>query len=543
MNERRTGTVKRLGIAWALGVVTLGLVSFTGLQPGAGAGIVRAEPAATTAPPAPTPVKVGGRFSAEKACYVRLPDLPRPRYGMFGAINPKTGVLVAAGGAEKIGKTTLTYFKLSALKLNSVRSPWQEVLFGASEGYTRENKKGCREMASVRVSDELSLSVLGKGGCDHGRIDKVNRAGTDIQALRIGETPDPLGVSWVPNSGVTAFVDQLTTNGGALGGHFATWDSNRGRLIFGQGAFNALREPYVQDEVYAGTMVGSSIQLRKLDPLGPRPERRTGSCGAYVYDAATGFDGVIVVGGKEGGPVGTFLRDFTEVWFLDFSKQSEGEWKNITSRFSNMKDLGPRNGGVCSYDSGTKSFYSFMGRASSSMASGGFSNGLWRVSLAQLADPATPFTWERLAKDNLPAIKGRQAIPNVWDPEYKRFFVLGGSQSSTQYQDVWAVYPDITGPECLSLNPYTASPGLAPEPEVVDPNAARVCRQIVTQVDVDLISAALATPDSVPGWLQPSDPTRPVGPDNPVRTWLSLDNPFARYHPYFNRLIFRSGCP
>ena len=51
-----------------------------------------------------TPVPVGGKIAADKACYVRLPDLPAPRYGMFGAVNPQTGVLVAGGGTQKISE-------------------------------------------------------------------------------------------------------------------------------------------------------------------------------------------------------------------------------------------------------------------------------------------------------------------------------------------------------------------------------------------------------------------------------------------------------
>ncbi|MFN8424183.1 MAG: hypothetical protein U0470_12665 [Anaerolineae bacterium] len=35
----------------------------------------------------------------------------------------------------------------------------------------------------------------------------------------------------------------------------------------------------------------------------------------------------------------------------------------------------------------------------------------------------------------------------------------------------------------------------------------------------------------------------PFGPLNPRRAWLTLRNPAAPYHPQFNGLEFKCGCP
>ena len=548
-NTRLAGPSGRF--AATLAALGLGLLG-AALWASPGGRVADAAPLAqATAVPAPvTPVPVGGKIAAEKACYVRLPDLPGPRFGMFGAINPQTGVLVAGGGTQKISEeNTIAFYQLYAMKLNSAMSRWNEVPYASNEGYTREIKKGCREPQSVQISSGLAFSVLGKTGCDHGRFDPVNRAGSDIQSLRIGDTADAAGVSWETHSGIAAFVDQLTTNAGALVQHFATWDSHRGRLIFGQGTFNAKRETLGQDEVYAGMPEGRLIQLQKLDPLGPIPERRWGSCGQYIYDEATGVDGVLVVGGVEGGPPNTGLRNFNQVWWLDFSKRVNGEWKNITGRFTNQADVNFRWDAACGYDTEAKAFYTLMGRASAAIPDGAtHSAGMWRVNLAQLGDPAATFTWERLAKDNLPGIRGRRGIPNVWDPVGKRFFVLGGRSGLNEYQDAWAIYPDVTGDACQALDPMaapagqpTATPGaVMPTP---DPGAPKVCPQIATRVDAGLIAAALANPGSVPGWQDLANPSKPAGPGNPAKTWLTLQNAFARHHPIFNSLVFRAGCP
>jgi hypothetical protein len=34
-----------------------------------------------------------------------------------------------------------------------------------------------------------------------------------------------------------------------------------------------------------------------------------------------------------------------------------------------------------------------------------------------------------------------------------------------------------------------------------------------------------------------------VGPFNPLRTCLTLRNPGQPYHPLFNSLVFKAGCP
>jgi hypothetical protein len=476
------------------------------------------------------------------------------RYGVFGGYNAQSGLLLSAGGAAKTSEeNTIAYYRMAGIKLDSEQAKWNWIPYDGNDGYTRENDKGCREMASVAITDTLWVSVLGKDGCDNGRFDTRNKKGGDIRMIRVGDTADPQGAYFMSNSGANQLVWDLVPRTGQLVRLFATFDHLRNRLVFGQGTFNDKRETETHGDVYEGKVVGNRFQLNRLDPTGPIPERRFGSCASYVHHPETGVDGVLVVGGAEGGPPNTGARTFNEVWWLDFSRRPSGEWRNITSRFSNQADFGGRRDNACAYDAATRTYYSWMGRASSSIPQGASnSGGAWRVNLAQLGDPAAPLTWERLAPDNLAGVRGRSLIPNVWDHKNKRMFVLGGRIGLEEVQDVWAIYPDVTGEACETLDPYApyrpANPTATPvvpqrptiEPPPVSPSA---CPQLTGLVPDAVVAAALADPTKVQGWGLAANPNLVPGPNNPYRSRLGLQNPSAPYHPTYNSVIFKAGCP
>lgn len=428
-----------------------------------------ATPTATVAPPTATPIPVGGRIAAEKACYVRLPNLPAAPgvYGGFGAYNPQTGVLSYAGGAEKRSDTlTLARHDLYAIRLDGSQAAWKTINYPSSLGYLRDPDSGCREMASVALGGDRALSVFGKGGCDRGRFDAgTKKEGGDIQELLIGATADGKGVRWAPNSGAKALIGDLETHKGKLTRPFGVLDTARERVVFGQGTFDTDLDTDTADKVYAARQSGSQWQLQELHPQGTVPSRRFGSCAAYVRDQDLGLDGVLVLGGQQGGMAGALTYD--ETWWLDFSGRPDGEWKDISDRFANRADFGPRREGACAYDATSRTFYSWMGRASKAVPGGAkHSSGIWRVRLDPLAG-TDPLTWERLAEDDLKGLRGRNLIPSVWDPEYRRFFVLGGRNDLDEFADAWVIYPDLTGEACEALDPYApfrAGPTLTPPP-------------------------------------------------------------------------------
>ncbi|MEO8084695.1 MAG: hypothetical protein ABI780_12805, partial [Ardenticatenales bacterium] len=342
-----------------------------------------------TPKPTSTPIPVGGRVSAKNACYVRLPDMPVTPglYGGFGAYNAGTGVLAYAGGAEReTDALTTTHHNLFAIRLDGAGA-WKPINYGATVGYNRDNDRGCREMASVKLSDSNWLSVLGKDGCDKGRFDTGMQKGGDLVELQVGASADAAGVKWVNNSGATELSGPLLDGEGKLVRLFGAYDAQRKRVIFGQGTFDNDIDTASQDRIYAATKAGSQWRITDLHPTGQAPVARYGTCAAYVNDLDNNLDGVLVVGGQQGGAGATAAYD--EVWWLDFSKKAAGEWRDLSARFANRADFGPRREGACAYDATSRMFYSWMGRSSKDIPGGAkHSSGAWRVDLTALGTDA-----------------------------------------------------------------------------------------------------------------------------------------------------------
>jgi hypothetical protein len=344
---------------------------------------------------------------------------------------------------------------------------------------------------------------------------------------------------------VASLPPDLAAEGFKLVRLFAVWDSERERLVFGQGTFDDEREAKSQDEVYQAVQVGSLWKVTELRPKGAVPVRRFGTCAAYVRNPDTGADGVLVLGGQEGGTTGT--TSYKEVWWLDFASGPHGTWSNITERFANIDEMGYRREGACAYDPTTRIFYSWMGRASSSIPDGASrSSGAWMVDLSQIADPSVPLTWQRLAKDKASDPAGRRLIPSVYDAANHRFFAIGGRNSLDEWQDVWAIYPGVTGDACTNLDPYAAhrpGPTPTPDPTLVPPMAPEECPFLAGSVPAAARADALANPSGVYGYQMLCNPNVPPGPYNGMRDRLSLAAPSRPYHPVYNNLIWSCGCP
>lgn len=551
-----------------LAVAGAGFVAFFAV---AGAGLQTALAQAPQVPAQdPTPVPVWGKVKADNACFVRLPDLPGKRYGGFGGVNPNTGVLAFVGGAEKrTEENTIAFHDLFVMDLKRPDADWVDVPYNANTGYTRFTDKGCREMGGVMLppsgASSRWLSVFGKDGCDNGAFDTSGKKGGDIQQLSIGSTGNSAGVSWVPNSGAQTLPDELAENKGRLVRLFSAYDTERGRVVFGQGTYNEERAELTNDEIYTAKPTGNKWQVSALRTDGPLPSARYGSCAAYVYDQDTGVDGVLVLGGQQGGTVDT--ASYKEVWWLDFASREAGTWRNITGLFDNMDAFGYRREGACAYNPGTKQFYSWMGRANASIPDGAsHSSGVWRTNLSSLGEALqgnATLNWERLAKDKLPGVDGRRLIPSVYDWANNRLFALGGRNGLSEFADSWVIYPDVTGAACDDLQvvvdvptpgptsppPPTRTPdpggsATAVPPPPLDPGAGlAACAYLLGRVPNAAVNEAVANPDRVYGYNVQCFPNRPASPFNRLRNKLSLRNPSVDYHAVFNGLVWKCGCP
>ena len=93
-----------------------------------------------------------------------------------------------------------------------------------------------------------------------------------------------------------------------------------------------------------------------------------------------------------------------------------------------------------------------------------------------------------------------------------------------------------------TTRPPTAVPPTAMPPTAI-PQTGRVCPQIMGRVPEQAINVALANPTSVNGYNLPQRPSLPVGPSNPLRTWLTVLTLAKPYHPTANSLVYRASCP
>jgi len=515
------------------------------------AGMVSVAPAAGSASAQRADVAVGGKIDTGKACYVRLPDLPGARFGGFGGYNADTGVLTfAGGGAQLTMDTAIAYHDLFAIRLDGTKTRWNDVMYGGDVGYTREKNKGCREMTTVQLATNLWVSVLGTGGCDNGKVDAAGKSGGDVRILQVGARPDQSEVRWLMHGlNVGSVPPELAQKAGRLTRHFAIVDSQRGRAVLGQGTFDTFYDQDSLDRIYSAAPAGMKWNVREMKPTGTVPARRYGACAAYVYDKDAGLDGALVLGGKQGGGAGAAYK---EVWWLDFAQGASGAWKDVTARFDNMDALGPRWDGACAYNPATKTFYTWMGKVDPAVAGGARSSGgVWRTSLAQLGSADAKLSWERLAPDKLDGFAGRELVPSVYDWKHNRLFALGGLDGLTEHADAWAIYPDVTGEACASLDPFapfrpdvppptaTPAPGGTPPPD----GQASVCDFLRDRVPPAVLNDAMANKATVRGWGERCYANRPAGPDNGLRSRLSLQNGAAPYHPLFNDVVFKCGCP
>ncbi len=88
-----------------------------------------------------------------------------------------------------------------------------------------------------------------------------------------------------------------------------------------------------------------------------------------------------------------------------------------------------------------------------------------------------------------------------------------------------------------------APPPTLPPPPTVPGGAAFACDFVQGRVPAAVINAALANPSSIQGYNQLQNPGVPEGPWNLRRTALSLRSISAPWHPLYNGLIYKAGCP
>jgi hypothetical protein len=75
------------------------------------------------------------------------------------------------------------------------------------------------------------------------------------------------------------------------------------------------------------------------------------------------------------------------------------------------------------------------------------------------------------------------------------------------------------------------------------PGEGKACEFVLTRVPAAVINDALANPTRIRGWGELANPSAPPSPFNQPKSWLSLLNIGAPYHPLYNPVIYKAGCP
>ena len=109
-----------------------------------------------------------------------------------------------------------------------------------------------------------------------------------------------------------------------------------------------------------------------------------------------------------------------------------------------------------------------------------------------------------------------------------------------------SVPPTVTvtvPPTPVPTSTPTAPPTPTPTATAPYPAPLEVCDEIRTKAPPAAISAALADPASVSGYGRLCRPSLPPGPGNTMRGSLSIQSASKPYHPLFNSLVWKCGCP
>jgi hypothetical protein len=126
---------------------------------------------------------------------------------------------------------------------------------------------------------------------------------------------------------------------------------------------------------------------------------------------------------------------------------------------------------------------------------------------------------------------------------------IGGGDSGAQAPahlagaaGLGALAPAVAEAGVLAQVP-TVLPPPAPSPRPTEISDAKACPRLAQRVPASAIGAALANPNAVGGYNRLRDENKPPSPLNPRQVYLSLLNPSVPYHPLFNPLAFKAGCP
>lgn len=269
-----------------------------------------------------------------------------------------------------------------------------------------------------------------------------------------------------------------------------------------------------------------------FDPATDTPSWQNGPSGgpgqvyghSMVYDSAG--QRMLAFGGSTDGEKASNV-----VWQLDLSDASlsNAKWSQLAAagrvpaaRFLHSAAYDKAKNRMVIYSGVTRSAFTTKENTD---------NGTYALGLSQ-----TPAVWEQLTPAS---VQERVGATMAYDEQHSVPVLHGGRRKFNSGGQ-------ISSRESYWLKCEAAPPTAVPPPTTVPGGGDTTpipCPVITSRVPAAAISFALANPTRVQGYLQLQNPSLPPSIWNLPRRYLSMRNAGAPWHPLYNGLIFKAGCP
>lgn len=334
-------------------------------------------------------------------------------------------------------------------------------------------------------------------------------------------------------------------------GHTMSYDAGSGRILVHGGTTNG-------DSTIANTW---SLQLAGT---GTPSWERVGSGGPSVIGHAAAFwpglDALIVQGGATNAPFTSRENVSTRTYGLMFDAMGE-TWSDLGATTSPTERMGASAEYV---DAGSWQGVVVMGGRTRFAAGGSTVAANYNVLVCEGAAPVQtptseppPDTPEPSATPDEPGTPEPSETP-IDTPEPSETPIDTPEPGTPEPSETPSDTPepgtpepsetpvDTPEPTATAVPPTatTAAPTAVPPTNtpLPPPVGVEACPGIADRVPASVIAAALASPDTISGYGERCNPNAPLSPWNTMRTYLSIRNVGAPYHPTFNGLVYVCGC-
>ncbi len=310
-------------------------------------------------------------------------------------------------------------------------------------------------------------------------------------------------------------------------GHSMSYDMTSGRMLVHGGTTN-------------GDTTTSNTWVLEMGDLTTLSWDRTGSGGPSLvgHSAAywPGNEWLIVHGGASNAPSTTRENVSTKTYGLMFDPTGE-TWGDLAAATSPTERMAASAEYV---DNGEWQGVVVMGGRTRFNVSGSSVAANYNVLICEGAAPVQTPTAPPMTATAIPTATSGPGTP---DPtEMPTETAEPGTPDPTEMPTETPDLPTSTPTDLPPTATLVPVPTATPVPLPTTDTSAEVCPGVAERVPASVIAAALGSPDSISGWNERCNPNAPQSPWNTLRTYLTIRNIGAPYHPVFNGLVYTCGC-